>query len=94
MMLRREIDKYKNKKINTTEPIARFLRTYSIFIDDHFQKEEQFFELIEKNNLISNDQDQKNLEHYQICKNNVGGSERMDQILKLVEYLENQYWFR
>lgn len=94
MMLRRELYKYKNKEINTIEPIARFLRTYSIFIEDHFQKEEQFFDLIEKNNSISNEQDQKILEHYQICKNNVGGPERLNQIIKLVEYLENRDWFR
>lgn len=46
VMLRRDIYKYKNKEINTIESIAR-LRTYSIFIDDNFQKE-QFFELTKK----------------------------------------------
>ena len=30
------------------EPVARFLRTYSIFLIDHMEKEEKFFEKAEK----------------------------------------------
>ena len=35
MMLRREINNWKNNEIKTIEPIARFLKSYSVFIDEH-----------------------------------------------------------
>jgi hypothetical protein len=34
------------------------------------------------------------MRHYENCKNNVGGKERIEQILKLVEYLENREWMK
>lgn len=42
MMLRRETKRWKNEEIKTTEPIARFLRTYYLFIYDHILKKMNF----------------------------------------------------
>jgi hypothetical protein len=46
MMLRREINNWKNNEIKTIEPITRFLKSYSVFIDEHTMKEDLFFDRI------------------------------------------------
>jgi hypothetical protein len=61
-MLRRELNEWKRKmketspEINkhdttTMEPVARFLKSYAVFIDDH-GKEDKFFDLVDERNLI------------------------------------------
>jgi hypothetical protein len=34
------------------------------------------------------------LKHYESCRNSVGGKERIEQMLKLIEYLENRGWMK
>ena len=46
------------------EPVARFLRTYSIFLIDHMEKEEKFFEKAEKE-ILSKEEEQEMLEQFQ-----------------------------
>lgn len=48
-----------NRKINLTEPVARFLKSYAVFIDDHTGKEDKFFELVESSKSLSLDEDKK-----------------------------------
>lgn len=108
-MLRREIivlkencskDKDENKmllnnhEINLKEPVARFLKSYAVFIDDHTGKEDKFFELVESSKSLSLDEDKRLLEHYEVCKNQVGGETRIQEMLKLIEYLEKQDWMK
>lgn len=81
-------------KIDTKEPVARFLRTYAIFIDDHTGKEDRFFDEVEKLNYISSDLDNLILKHYENCKVKMGGEERISQMIKLIEYLENCEWMK
>lgn len=92
MMLRRETKRWKNEEIKTTEPIARFLRTYYLFIYDHTLKEDEFFDLVTNQNNISDKEDEKILKHYESCGNILGGEERINQTIKLIEYLENRVW--
>jgi hypothetical protein len=65
------------------EPVARFLKSYAVFISDHTGKEDKFFDLIEEKGSISKE-DQMLMEHYESCKNDVGGSIRMEQMLNLL----------
>ena len=83
-----------NRKINLTEPVARFLKSYAVFIDDHTGKEDKFFELVESSKSLSLDEDKRLLEHYEVCKNQVGGETRIQEMLKLIEYLEKQDWMK
>ena len=104
IMLRKAINNWKSKvnesiqdeeqKRNFIEPIARFLKTYAIFIEDHTGKEDRFFDSIEKDKIISASEDQLLLMHYESCMNQVGGKIRMDQMLKLIDYLENREWMK
>lgn len=76
------------------EAVARFLKSYAVFITDHTGKEESFFDLIEEKGSISNEEDEILMKHYESCRNIVGGKERIEQMLKLVEYLENREWIK
>jgi hemerythrin-like domain-containing protein len=74
------------------EPVARFLKSYVVFIDDHTGKEDVFFDLIERKQSISNDEDRALLQHYRACKNEAGGQVRIHEMMRLIEYLENRDW--
>jgi hemerythrin-like domain-containing protein len=90
----------KNKQIlhgekkDMKEPVARFLRTYAIFIDDHTGKEDRFFDDVEELDYISPELDTLLLQHYENCKVKIGGEERISQMIKLIEYLENCEWMK
>ncbi len=103
-MLRRAVNEWKSKikeadnneeqRKHLVEPIARFLKAYAIFIDDHTGKEDKFFDLVESSKSLSLDEDKRLLEHYEVCKNQVGGETRIQQMLKLIDYLEEQDWMK
>lgn len=76
------------------EPVARFLKSYVVFIDDHTGKEDIFFDLIENKQSISNDEDRALLQHYEACKNDAGGQVRIEEMMRLIEYLENRDWMK
>jgi hemerythrin-like domain-containing protein len=55
MMLRRELKEWKEKRKEENsnnsmlqEPVARFLKSYTVFIDDHTGKEDKFFDMVEE----------------------------------------------
>jgi hemerythrin-like domain-containing protein len=64
-----------NEKNNVSiyEPVARFLKSYAVFIEDHTGKEDKFFDFIEKNSKLSFEEDSMLLKHYHLCKNQAGG---------------------
>lgn len=107
-MLRREIRIWREKEtskhshqnsidniqINQMEPIARFLKSYAVFIDDHTGKEDKFFDLIESRQVITSEEDENLKKHYELCKNQVGVKERIEEMMKLIEYLEEQDWMK
>ena len=74
------------------EPIARFLKSYAVFITDHTCKEDRFFDLIENEKILSNEENERLMKHYESCRNQVGGKARMEQMMKLIEYLEEREW--
>ena len=83
--------RWKQFKEGTSCKISKII--YS-FITDHTGKEDNFFDLIEEKRSISDEEDEMLMRHYENCKNNVGGKERIEQMLKLVEYLENREWMK
>ncbi len=81
-----------NVEAKIKEPTARFLKSYAVFIADHTQKEDKFFDLVQQTNIISEKEDQVLMHHYEVCKNKIGGKARIEQILRLIEYLEAAKW--
>jgi hemerythrin-like domain-containing protein len=76
------------------EPVARFLKSYAVFITDHTGKEDKFFDLIEEKGSVSTKEDQMLLEHYDVCRNRLGGTDRVEQMIRLIEYLEGRQWMK
>jgi hypothetical protein len=70
------------------------LKSYAVFIDDHTAKEDEFFDLVDSNNSISTYEDKMLLEHYKVCKKEVGGDARIPEMIRLIEYIEDQAWMR
>lgn len=106
-MLRRELDalvdhdaektngnhgnrlKWNNKN---KEPVARFLKSYAVFVSDHTGKEDIFFKAIQNNQSISEEEDAQLMRHYDLCRNGVGGSARIEEMIRLIGYLEGREW--
>jgi hemerythrin-like domain-containing protein len=77
---------------SSKEPVARFLKSYAIFVSDHTAKEDTFFKSIQEKNSISEEEDRELLRHYEVCKGQIGGQERIEEMLKLIDYLESREW--
>jgi hemerythrin-like domain-containing protein len=76
------------------EPVARFLKSYAIFVSDHTSKEDIFFKSIQEKNSISEKEDRDLLRHYETCKGQMGGQARIEEMVRLVEYLESREWMK
>lgn len=76
------------------EPVARFLRSYAIFVSDHTAKEDTFFKTIQEKDSISEEEDRELLRHYEACKGEVGGQARIEEMVKLIDYLEDREWMK
>jgi hemerythrin-like domain-containing protein len=74
------------------EPVARFLKSYAIFVSDHTAKEDTFFKIIQEKNSISEEEDRKLAKHYEACKGEIGGQARIEEVVKLIDYLERREW--
>jgi len=105
-MLRRELDslidhdkydkseglKWNNNK--SKEPVARFLKSYAVFVFDHTGKEDAFFEKIQEKHSLSEEEDTQLVKHYELCRNQVGGQARIEEMIRLVGYLEDREWMK
>jgi hemerythrin-like domain-containing protein len=103
-MLRRELellidyDKYDQSQglkwndNKSKEPVARFLKSYAVFVFDHTGKEDAFFEKVQEKQSLSEEEDIQLIKHYELCKNRTGGQARIEEMIKLVGYLENRKW--
>jgi len=72
------------------EPVARFLRTYSIYLNDHISKEEKFFDKAEKT-VLSKEEEQ---EMYEQFNSVVAITKKKEEMIKEIEFLEQQPWFK
>ena len=101
-MLRRELDALtdhdseKGLRWNgkNKEPVARFLKSYAVFISDHTGKEDSFFKNIVRNRKVSQEEEDQLARHYEICRNEAGGQARMDEMIRLIGYLETRDWIK
>ena len=81
-----------NKK--SKEPVARFLKSYSVFVFDHTSKEDAFFNKIQEEHSLSEEEDIQLVKHYELCRNQTGGRARIEEMIRLVEYLEGREWMQ
>ena len=85
----KHLQRWKNGD-DAREPVARFLRTYSIYLKDHMAKEEKFFDKAEKT-LLSKEEEQEMFEQFQSV---TAITKKIEEIIKQIDYLEIQPWMK
>jgi hemerythrin-like domain-containing protein len=88
------LNRNQKKKMSIYEPVARFLKSYAVFIEDHTGKEDKFFDLIYDKNKLSTEEEERLLNHYMLCSNQAGGEAKIKEMLRLIEYLEEKDWMK
>ena len=73
---------------NAREPLARYMRAYSVYIADHLSKEEDFFDRAEAE-ILSKEEE---YEMYEQFRSVVATSKKLDDLLRDVDYLESCAW--
>ncbi len=81
------LTRWKNGE-DAREPVARFLRTYSIYLIDHMSKEEQFFDKAESE-VISKEEEMEMFEQFRSV---IAITKKMQEMIKEIEYLEKRPW--
>jgi hemerythrin-like domain-containing protein len=92
-MMRRYLKEWRNG-VDGREPAARFLKTYAIYITDHTGKEDRFFYKVEEMKSVSDYEDRQILRHYEVCRNDAGGNARIEELLRLMAWLEEREWMK
>ena len=88
-MLSTNLSAWKNGE-DKREPVARFLKTYSIYLQDHLSKEEEFFTKAEEQ-ILSKEEE---AEMYQQFQSVIAIVEKLSDMVKLIDYLEDQNWYK
>ena len=70
------------------EPVSRYLRTYGIFLNDHLNKENKFFDDVE-DEIISKEEE---IEMYEQYRTVFAIVKKVEDMIKEIDYLENQPW--
>ena len=83
----KNLQRWKNGE-DAREPVARFLRAYSIYLKDHMSKEEAFFDHAE-NEVLSKEEEKEMFEQFQSI---IAITSKIDEMIKVIDYLENQPW--
>ena len=50
--------------------------------------------MIQEKRSLSDEENEILMKHFEICRNELGGAARIDQMMKLIEYLETREWMR
>lgn len=82
------LKRWKNGE-DAREPVARFLRTYSIYLIDHMSKEEEFFDKAESEVLSKEEE----MEMFEQFRSVMAITTKMQNMIKEIEYLEKRPWF-
>ena len=72
------------------EPVARYLRTYSIFLTDHMSKEEDFFKKAE-NTVLSKEEEREMYDQFTSIS---AISIKLSELLNEIKQLQEKAWFR
>jgi len=70
------------------EPVSRYLRTYAMFLNDHLNKENKFFDDAEADVLTKEEE----TEMYEQYRSVFAIVKKVEDMIKEIDYLENQPW--
>lgn len=65
-------------------------RSILLSVTDHTGKEDEFFDIIEEKSSLSEQENEMLIKHFENCRNQIGGAIRIEQMMKLIEYLEDR----
>ena len=82
------LKRWKNGE-DAREPVARYLKTYSIYLMDHMSKEEQFFDKAESEVLSKEEE----IEMFEQFRSVIAITTKMQNMIKEIEFLEQCPWF-
>ena len=85
----RHLQKWKDGE-DEREPVARFLKAYAVYLNDHMAKEEQFFDITEKQ-VLSPEEEKMMYEEFRAVTAVVT---KLDDMIKSIDYLEQTPWMR
>jgi len=89
LQIKKHLKRWKDGE-DAREPVARFLKTYSIYLMDHMTKEEKFFDEAESNVLSKEEE----FEMFEQFTSSMVTSKKIEDLIKEIQYLENQSWFQ
>ena len=89
LQIKKHLKRWKEGE-NAREPVARFLKTYSIYLMDHMTKEEKFFDEVESE-ILSKEEE---FELYEQFTSSMVTSKKIEDLIQEIQYLENQQWFK
>jgi len=89
LQIKKHLKRWKDGE-DAREPVARFLKTYSIYLMDHMTKEEKFFDEAESDVLSKEEE----FEMFEQFTSSMVTSKKIEDLIKEIEYLENQSWFQ
>lgn len=87
LQIKKHLKRWKEGE-DAREPVARYLKTYSVYLMDHMNKEEDFFEKAEAEILTKEEE----MDMYDQFRSVMTISKKMEDMIKEIEYLENQSW--
>lgn len=89
IQIKKHLKRWKDGK-DAREPVARYLKTYYIYLQDHMSKEEDFFDKAEAE-VISKEEE---MYMYEQFKSVMTISKKLEDMIKEIETLENSIWFK
>ncbi len=85
----KHLQKWKTGKDNR-EPIARFLKAYAVYLNDHMTKEDMFFDTTE-NQILSQEEEKMMYEEFRAV---TAVTAKLDEMIKSLDYLEQTPWMK
>ena len=72
------------------EPVARFLKTYAVYLNEHITKEEHFFDITEKE-ILSQEEERLMYEEFRAV---TAITTKLNEMLGLISILEQKPWMK
>jgi len=74
------------------EPLARYLKTYSVFILDHTSKEDRFFTDVKQTRSLSDEEERELKKEFELMKHECMG--KSGNLVEILKKIENAEWAR
>jgi hemerythrin-like domain-containing protein len=75
---------------NAREPVARYLKTYAVYLNDHITKEDRFFDIAQRE-ILSQEEEKIMYEEFRSVTAVIT---KLDEMLKSISILEQRPWMK